>query len=83
MLVFHSALLEAYSLFRAVRHAVLVGQSESDISGRSPRELHVVAAAERERGSPEIESASRLDGSLSPYLLLSSTEVCDVRSSLA
>jgi hypothetical protein len=33
-------------------------------------------------GSPEIGSASLLDGSLSPYLLLFPTDVSDVRSTM-
>ena len=32
-----------------LEHAVLVGQPEPDVPSRSPRELHVVAEAERER----------------------------------
>ena len=31
-----------------------MGQSEPDVSGRGPRELHVVAEAERERGAQPV-----------------------------
>src|SRR5437899_9392396 len=44
----HNAASEAYSSPSIAGHAVLVGQSEPDVSGRSPRQLHVVAEAERE-----------------------------------